>query len=65
MKSRDMHVAMRENSIAYMKGAKIQFSCKTPGCKGWDDCIATYNKKAHTLAVECTLCHTRNVAKLL
>lgn len=65
MKNKSMHVAKRENSIAYMSGKKIEFVCKDPRCMGWDDCIATYNKKAGTLAVECTLCHARNVAKLL
>lgn len=53
------------NNIAYMPDHKLTFSCKNARCMGWDDCIATYNRKAHALTVECTLCGHRETARLL
>lgn len=65
MSNNNINVARpHTNNIAYMPGHKLAFSCKDPRCMGWDDCIATYNKKAGTLAVECTLCGHRETARL-
>ena len=63
--NKNMKTAKLMNSIANMGAHKIEFSCKDPRCMGWDDCIATYNRKAGTLSVECTLCQKRTTVKLL
>lgn len=71
MKANNVKTEARNNmshamltSIAYAPNKIVDWHCTEPRCKGWDGCIAVFNKKAGTLAVECTLCGHRTTSRL-